>query len=45
VYHSEYYQNYIFKMDKHIGIFLIKDGPDSDNDLEFVLVVGRLHHF
>ena len=32
-------------MDKHVGVFLIEDGSDSDDDFEFVLVVMSLCDF
>lgn len=32
---------YIFEMDEHVGIFLVEDGTDADDDLELVLAAGE----
>jgi hypothetical protein len=36
---------YSFEVDKHAGILLVEDGTDADDDLEFLLVDGRLGSF
>jgi hypothetical protein len=38
-------RRYILKVDEHVGVLFVEDGPDSNDNLEFVLVVGGLLAF